>query len=228
MTLFKNSDCACKRILFILCMLCFTLPSYSQVFEYHPSFALSSGLGFTNNMANETSFLLRNEFVIKDTGISSFCPIVGIGYSSRTYKLQYQTPGIDYFSGPVYMDAAVLEVSLLIRLTSWRKLRKTMIPFLGFNTFRFLSKSTSTEEENFWGRVDSSYSGGIKNYRSPHTYFSIETGMEFVKNGWPRLCLSILWELPIPTEYGIGNPDSVFYFRHSSMFCPRFVVGIRL
>ncbi len=218
-----------KRVIGVCCILiCIHISAYSQVFEYHPSLALSSGLSFSNHMANETSVLLRNEFTIKDTGIGSFCPIVGIGYTNRSYYLQYHSDGIDPFSGPAFMHSAVLEVSLLIRLTSWRKVRKTVIPYVGINTFRFLSKSISQEEKNFLERINPKYAEVVDGVRYYHTYFSIETGVELVKNRWPRLCLSIIWELPIPTEVGVGKPDSNFYFNHSAIFCPRLVVGVRL
>jgi len=228
MKLFNNSDCFRKGVLFIFYALIIHLPGYSQLIEYHPSFALSSGLGFSNDMASETSFLLRNEFTIKDDNIGNFCPIIGIGYTNRTYNLQYQTPEIDYFSGPVYMRSAVLEISVLIRLTSWRKLRKTMIPFLGLNSFRFLSKDMSKEENDFCDRVDPSLGEAIKNYRIHHMFFSLETGMEFVKDRWPRLCLSVLWEFPDSNDCKIESPNSEFYFRSSSMWCPRLVIGLRL
>ena len=218
-----------KRI-FSVCFLiiCIQTLCFSQVFEYHPSLALSSGLSFSRQMASETSILLRNEFTLKDSRIGSFCPIVGIGYSNRAYFLQYHSADVDPFSGPVYMQSAVLEVSLLMRFTSWRKLRRIMIPYVGVNSFRFLSKSISQEEKQFFERVDPKYSEIVNGVRNPHTYFSIETGVELVRNGWPRLCMSIIWELPIPTKVGLGKPDSSFYFEHSSLYCPRIVVGLRL
>lgn len=218
-----------KHFFTICCLLiCFHTMGYSQVFEYHPSLALSSGLSFSNHMANETSILLRNEFTIKDSSIGSFCPIVGIGYTNRSYYLQYHSDDIDPFSGPVFMRSAMLEVSLLMRLTSWRKMRRTVIPYMGLNTFRFLSKSISQEEKNFLERVDKKYADAVNDVRYYHTYFSIETGVELVKNGWPRLCLSVIWELPIPTEVGLGKPDSYLYYKHSAIFCPRLVIGLRL
>ena len=219
-----------KRIIIstVLAAFIIQISGNAQVFEYHPSFSLSSGLSFCDNMANELSFMLRNEFTIKDNDLGSFCPIVGVGYTNRTYHFQYNWSGMDSFSGPVYMHSAVLEVSLLIRLTSWRKIRKTMIPYFGINTFRFLSKKVSDKENDFVNTIDSKSASTIYNYRHPHTYFSIETGVEFVKMGWPRLCLSLLWELPIGTKTEIGSPEDVYYYNHSSLFCPRLVIGLRL
>lgn len=225
---FLNDCIMLKKTIAILFIISFCFIGKSQGFEFHPSLALSSGLGFSSNMANETSIMLRSEFTIKNNNIGDFCPIIGIGYTGRTYSLKYHSPGIDSFSEPVFMHSPVLEVSILMRLTSWRKLRRRMIPYIGINSFRFLSKSISKEEKAFFDQVDPSYSESISNYRSPHTYFSIETGVELVRSRWPRLCLSILWELPIPTEFGLGDPTGKVYFRHASMFCPRLVIGLRL
>lgn len=217
-----------KRIISVCCFLmCVHSLCYSQV-EYHPSLALSSGLSFSKHMAKETSILLRNEFSFKDSGIGSFCPIVGIGYTNRSYYLQYHSVGIDPFSGPVYMHSAVLEVSILMRLTAWRKVRRTIVPYVGINTFRFLSKNISQEEKNFFERINPQYAENVDAVRHYHTYYSIETGVELVKLGWPRLCFSVIWELPIPTNVEIGKPESIIYFSHSAIFCPRLVVGVRL
>lgn len=219
-----------RKLILVLSMALGTaLSAVSQTFEYHPIFALSSGLGFSNNMANETSFMLRNEFANKESDFGTFCPIVGLGYTNRTYHLEYSADGMDPFSGPVHMRSLALEVSALFRFSAWRKVRKTVIPYVGANTFRLLSKkNVSAEEKSFLSHVGID-NDSLNKLRSRPLFFSLETGVELVGKGWPRMNVSIIWELPMArTRSGFTMNEKNGSYFSSSLNCPRLVVGLRL
>ena len=218
-----------KLILVLSMVLCTALSALSQTFEYHPIFALSSGLGFSNDMASETSFMLRNEFANKESDFGSFCPVIGLGYTNRTYHLEYSADGISPFSGPVYMRSLAFEFSILFRFSAWRKVRKTVVPYVGANSFLLLSKkNVSGEEKSFLSQV------GIGNdllskQRSRPLFYSLETGVELVGKGWPRMNVSIIWELPIArTRFGFTMNEKNGAYYSSSLNCPRLCVGLRL
>lgn len=220
-----------KLILILSMAMCTALPAVSQKFAYHPIFALSSGLGFSNKMANETSFMLRNEFASKDLDFGTICPVIGLGYTSRSHHLEYSVDGMDPFSGPVYRRYLAVEVSVLFRFSAWRRVRKTVIPYAGMNSFLFIpGKNVSAEEKAFF-----SHTGFAYNRHDTHI-FSLETGVELVRKGWPKVNVSIMWELPgTPTQTRIWSEKTgdtmegtdMNYFS-CSLYCPRLVVGLRL
>lgn len=225
-----------KLILILSMAMCTALPAVSQDFAYHPIFALSSGLGFGNNMANETSFMLRNEFATKESDIGTFCPVIGLGYTNRTYHLEYSADGISPFSGPVNMRSLAFEFSLLFRFSAWRRVRKTVVPYVGVNTFRLISKKeVSADEKAFFFHI------GIDNdlldkFRPKPLFFSLETGAELVWKKWPRVNVSIVWELPVArTQTSISESltgdtveETKTIYSRSFHNCPRLVVGLRL
>ena len=92
---YKGLYYAIKTITFIF-ILSFCFSGKGQVFEYHPSLALSSGLGFSSNMTNETSFLFRNEFTNKSKSIVDFCKM-------ETYKWYGKKRKIGFFFSIMFL-----------------------------------------------------------------------------------------------------------------------------
>lgn len=191
---------------------------------YEPGFAVMSGLSFSDKYAEESSFLFRNCFRFTGGDANPGYFNISLGYSHRSYTLDYAISGEDPYLGNVYRNAFVAQAGMEVRMQNIRKLRKYLHPYVGFVFQRHFNKIKGVEKEiQDYFQLD---------YNPPLRNFFLEVGSELVTEQWPRFYFSFQYETPLTlTSYGVKpsnetNP-SIYYF-HDEQPCFRLVLGIRL
>ena len=201
---------------------------------YEPSVAVSSGLNFSGNMAEESAVWFRNavRFTKGEASPGFFC--VNLGYAHRSYLLDYYSPALDASSfGNVYRNAFVLQIGAEYRLRNIRKLRKVLQPFAGVYFQRhFYKVSDDVQEAREHFKLDG--------YKIALRQVVFEIGSEVVSAKWPRFYFSFQIEPTIfTTQFGSEGYEVItdkatsetqtlnIYYNHKEYPCARLFLGVR-
>lgn len=201
---------------------------------YEPGIAVSSGLSFSGNMAEESAVWLRNGVRITKGESSPLYICANLGYARRSYLLDYYSPLLEpTSSGITYRNAFVLQFGPEIRFKNIRKLRKVMHPYAGMyfqRQFYRLSEDDKVAREYF----------KLDGYDFAVRQILLEVGTEFVSEKWPRFYFSFQIE-PTFLAPSFGGEGYVtitdkqtsetqkvdIYYRHKELPCVRLFLGMR-
>lgn len=231
----SNFFCGVCRFIFFVTLVFHAESAKAQLSSwYEPGVAVSSGLNFSGNMAEESAVWFRNavRFTSGETSPGFFC--VNLGYAHRSYLLDYYSPVLESSSsGNVYRNAFVLQLGAECRLRNIRKLRKVLQPFAGVYFQRhFYKVSEDVQEARAHFKLDG--------YEIALRQVVFEIGSEVVSAKWPRFFFSFQIEPTfLTTQFGSeGNvliTDKLtsetqtvdIFYKHKEYPCARLFLGVR-
>lgn len=196
--------------------------AYGQISRwYEPGVAISNGVSFNDNYAQESAIWFRNGVRF----LGSFCAIANLGYAHRSFGLDYFIPTVGEHHGPVFRDAFVLQLGIQARATNLRKIRKYMHPFLGFYFQRHFFSQDSGQ------RAVEEYLQAPKLIPREIVF---EVGSDFLSSSFSKFFFSLQLEPFSATGTDFDgtmaidrNEDAVdIYYHYKELPCWRIAVGI--
>ena len=213
-------------IIVLLVFLCEN-STWGQVFgRYQPGLAISASLSFSERFAQESSVFLRNDVLLfSDDSISSFFDF-SLGYSRRSYQLDYSGPEMVSSTIPFYRKALTLQLLCILEFPTIPKVRKSLIPHIGFGIQQQFFNLNETDQRVY------DYFGIQKiNPRA----LVIEVGSEFVTHNKPRFYTAFQLEIPGTSQegYRVLNDSASgityeYYDKSRELCCVRVLIGFRI
>lgn len=202
------------------CVLVFKAELYAKAqfsTRYEPSFAISSGLNFSGNLAEESAVWIRNSVRFTSEEVFPGYICLNLGYSHRSYLVEYNSTTLGYIKEQKYRNSFVIQGGAEMRFRNIRKLRKSIQPHLGIYFQYYLTKIRIDEDVDFIDNADYDFGQVV-----------FEIGSEFVFDRWPRMYFSIQIEphLSETRIWMIDNSGNISY-DHKEPACHRMVLGIR-
>lgn len=213
----------------------FSISAWAQLSSwYEPSIAISSGLSFSDKMAEESAVWFRNSVRITRGESSPLYVCANFGYAHRSYLLDYYSPLLEpSASGITYRNAFVLQLGLEVRFKNIRKLRKVMHPFAGvFHQQQFYRLSNEDQAAREYFKLDG--------YKLSLWQIVLEVGSDFVFEKWPRFYFSFQIDpaffnrswgregyVTITDKYSSETQKYDIYYHHQELPCVSLFLGMR-